>query len=142
MNRIIFRYFRISIIFFLLPTGEKRKPSSESFSLENREGSGKRQSKHSRHQNEARHAMMINSEGSKFINSSMNTENCTCNMYGPRLSNTSQELLKPVKRDACTSPTIPSTNNLTYATRKGISDKSWYTCSSSIFWNIINKFDQ
>ena len=110
--------------FFLISTGEKRKPSSESFSLDNREGSAKRQSKHSRHQNESRHTMMINSEGSKFTNSSMNTENCTCNMYGPRLSNTSQELLKPVKRDACTSPTIPSTNNLTYATRKGISDKS------------------
>merc|ERR1719422_2340588 len=75
--------------------GEKRKPSSESFSLDNREGSAKRQSKHSRHQNESRHTMMINSEGSKFTNSSMNTENCTCNMYGPRLSNTSQDLLKP-----------------------------------------------
>ena len=64
--------------------------------------------------------MMLNSEGSKYANASMNTENCTCNMYAPRLSNTSQELLKPVKRDACTSPTIPSTDNLTYATRKGV----------------------
>ena len=105
---------------FIISTGEKRKPSSESFSLDNREGSARRQSKHSRHQNEARHTMMLNSEGSKYTNASMNTENCTCNMYAPRLSNTSQELLKPVKRDACTSPTIPSTDNLTYATRKGV----------------------
>ena len=105
---------------FIISTGEKRKPSSESFSLDNREGSARRQSKHSRHQNEARHTMMLNSEASKYTNASMNTENCTCNMYTPRLSNSSQELLKPVKRDACTSPTIPSTNNLTYAARKGI----------------------
>ena len=63
--------------------------------------------------------MTINSDGTKYSNASMNMENCTCNMYAPRLSNTSQEPLRPIKRDACTSPTIPTTSNLNYSTRKG-----------------------
>ena len=108
----------IHIVILWLVTGEKRKSSSESFSLSKREGSAKRHSKRSRHQNETRQSMTLNPEETKSKNTASSME-CTCSLYVPRLSENSQDQIRMSKRDACTSPTIPSPNNLTYSTRKG-----------------------
>ena len=108
----------IHIVILWLVTGEKRKSSSESFSLSKREGSAKRHSKRSRHQNETRQSMTLNPEETKSKNTASSME-CTCSLYVPRLSENSQDQIRMSKRDACTSPTIPSPNNMTYTTRKG-----------------------
>ena len=109
------------LIFIQIATGEKRKSTSESFSLEKREGSTKRHSKRSRHQNEARYSTARHpDEAPQFTNGSMSLENCTCSLYAPHSSHKSQDHSRAIKRDACTSPTIPSSSNLTCTTKKGM----------------------
>ena len=82
------------MIFIQIATGEKRKSTSESFSLEKREGSTKRHSKRFRHQNEASYSTARHpDEAPQFTNGSMSLENCTCSLYAPHSSHKSQDWL-------------------------------------------------
>ena len=82
--------------------------------------------------------MTLNPEETKSKNNASNME-CTCSLYAPRLSENSQDQIRMSKRDACTSPTIPSPNNMTYTTRKGTRSIKFIVSDWMMFISLVGK---
>ena len=101
-----------------LGENSRGKLTSESISLGERESKRKRLSTHSRGHTDPRYSTTTTSGEMYFANTPMAVEGCTCSAFYSR-SSLKQEGTRGVKRDACTSPTYPPSNNHANSSKKG-----------------------